>query len=298
MPDYGNPLQFGYFLTPSASNHEQILQLAVQIEQLGLELIGIQDHPYQRRFLDTWTLSAMIAAKTSRLRIFLDVSNLPLRPPAMLAKSAATLDLLSGGRFELGLGAGAFWEGIVAMGGPKRTPKEAFEALEEAIQVIRTLWSDERAASFQGKYYTLRGVHPGPAPAHPIQIWIGAYGPKMMDLIGRMADGWVLTLSYISLAQIKDKQARIDAAAQDAGRNPADIRRIINIAGRITSGNSAGLLNGPIDQWVDELAMLALEYGMDTFVLGGEDISQVRHFSEEIVPEVRAVISKQRSAFL
>lgn len=294
MPDYGNELQFGYFLTPSASNSTEILQLASNIEDLGLDLIGIQDHPYQRRFLDTWTLMAMIAAKTRRVKIFPDVSNLPLRPPAMMAKAAATLDLLSGGRFELGLGAGAFWEGIVAMGGTNRTPKQAFEAVEEAIKVIRILWSDERAASFQGKFYTLRGVHPGPAPAHPIQIWIGAYGPKMMNLIGREGDGWVPTLSYISLNQIKEKQARIDVAASRAGRNPGDIRRILNISGRITNGNTSGMLNGPVSRWVDDLVMLSLEYGLDSYLLGEEDFGLVERFAREIVPQVRAEVSQHR----
>jgi alkanesulfonate monooxygenase SsuD/methylene tetrahydromethanopterin reductase-like flavin-dependent oxidoreductase (luciferase family) len=70
--------------------------------------------PYQRRFVDTWALLAMIAATTTRLRVFPDVACLPLRPPAVLAKTAATIGLLSGGRFDLGLGAGAFWEAIEA----------------------------------------------------------------------------------------------------------------------------------------------------------------------------------------
>src|SRR5688572_9002498 len=107
MPDYGRPLQFGYFLTPDAAMHSQIIQTAQTIEALGFELIGIQDHPYQWRFLDTWTLMSVIAAKTERLRIFPDVLNLPLRPPPLVAKAAASLDVLSGGRFELGIGAGA-----------------------------------------------------------------------------------------------------------------------------------------------------------------------------------------------
>ena len=88
-------------------------------DEAGLDLVGIQDHPYQRRFLDTWALMAFVLAQTSRISVFPDVANLPLRPPRMMAKAAASLDVLSGGRFELGLGAGAFWDGIEAMGGRK-----------------------------------------------------------------------------------------------------------------------------------------------------------------------------------
>src|SRR5690606_8109303 len=113
-------ISFGYFLVPNAG--EPLIETAQRVEQLGLEYVGIQDHPYQRRYVETWSLMAMIAASTTTLRIFPDVANLPLRPPAVVAKTAATIDLLSGGRFELGLGAGAFWEAIEAYGGPRRKP--------------------------------------------------------------------------------------------------------------------------------------------------------------------------------
>ena len=90
---------------------------ARRADELGLDLIGIQDHPYQRRYLETWALIADLIARTERIRFFPDVANLPLRWPAMIAKQAATLDVRSGGRFELGLGSGAFWDAIGAMGG-------------------------------------------------------------------------------------------------------------------------------------------------------------------------------------
>src|SRR4029079_9548628 len=143
------------------------------------------------RFLDTWTLLAYAAARTERITLLPDVLNLPLRQPAVLAKSAASLDVLSGGRFELGLGAGAFWDGIAAMGGPRRAPGESVEALEEAIAILRAAWSGERSVTFAGDHYTVRGFHPGPPPAHDIGIWLGAYGPRMQRIVGRLADGWV-----------------------------------------------------------------------------------------------------------
>src|SRR3954452_23785628 len=161
---------FGIFPTPSADDRDEIAEQVMTAERAGLDLVGIQDHPYQRRFLDTWSLMAFLAARTERIRFFPDVANLPLRQPAVMAKAAATIDLLSGGRFELGLGAGAFWDGISAMGGPVRNGPESVEALEEAIGVIRAMWSAERTVRVPGRFYSLDDVHPGPRPAHDIGI--------------------------------------------------------------------------------------------------------------------------------
>src|ERR671923_1256648 len=141
--DYGHDLQFGTFITPQNRRPQDVVALAQISEQVGLDLVTFQDHPYQPAFLDTWTLLSWVAAQTETLRISPNVLNLPLRPPAVVARAAASLDLLSGGRFELGLGAGAFWEAIGAMGGPRRSPREAVDALEEAIKIIRLFWSGE-----------------------------------------------------------------------------------------------------------------------------------------------------------
>jgi alkanesulfonate monooxygenase SsuD/methylene tetrahydromethanopterin reductase-like flavin-dependent oxidoreductase (luciferase family) len=252
-------------------------------ERAGLDLVGIQDHPYQRRFLETWSLLAFLAARTERVGLFPDVANLPLRNPAVLAKAAATIDLLSDGRFELGLGAGAFWEGIHAMGGPVRNGPESVEALEEAIAVVRAMWSSERSVRLDGRFYTLDGVHPGPAPAHDIGIWIGAYGPKMMRLTGRLADGWVPSLPRLPLAEIPRRVQLLEAAAEEAGRDPAAIRRVANI------NPSEGFLDGPVEQWVEQLAGLHRDHGFDGFVLWSSEDSteQLERFAEEVAPAVR-----------
>jgi alkanesulfonate monooxygenase SsuD/methylene tetrahydromethanopterin reductase-like flavin-dependent oxidoreductase (luciferase family) len=126
--------KFGVFLIPDADDPGRTVERAVEAERLGLDLVGVQDHPYQRRFLDALSLLAFIAARTSRIVLAPDVANLPLRPPAVLANAAASIDVLSGGRFELGLGAGGFWEAIEGMGGPRRSRKESVDALEEAIE--------------------------------------------------------------------------------------------------------------------------------------------------------------------
>ena len=106
--------------------------------------------------------------------MFPTVANLGMRSPAMLAKAAASLDQLSGGRFELGLGTGGFREAMVAMGGEARSPGENVQALTEAIEIIRAMWSGAAAAQYAGTYYRLSGVHPGCAGylGHPFVKWM------------------------------------------------------------------------------------------------------------------------------
>jgi alkanesulfonate monooxygenase SsuD/methylene tetrahydromethanopterin reductase-like flavin-dependent oxidoreductase (luciferase family) len=292
MPDYGRAIKFGYFLIPNAD--APLLSVAQAVERLGLDYVAVQDHPYQRRFVDTWTLLSMIAATTSRIGLFPDVANLPLRPPAVMAKAAASIDLLSGGRFELGLGAGGFWDAIEAYGGPRRTPGAALAALAEAIEVIHKVWSGDRNLRFEGQHYHLRGAHSGPVPAHPIGIWLGVYGPQALKLVGRMADGWVPSFRG-DLKALADMNKRLDDAAAEAGRDPASIRRILNVSGTITDGASNGILHGPVDQWVEEITDLAITYGFDTFILWAEGEGQLSKFAEQVVPAIRAGVAAERT---
>src|SRR5689334_6461698 len=103
MTDYGRDVQFWVFPEPVAARLVEIFSLVGFADREWLDLVGIQDHPYQRRYLDTGMLMATVLARTERITVFSDVANLPLRPPAVMAKAAASLDVLSGGRFELGL---------------------------------------------------------------------------------------------------------------------------------------------------------------------------------------------------
>ena len=145
-----------------------MLELAAVAEVSGLDLVTVQDHPYQARHLDAWTLLSVIAARTSTVRVALNVANLPLRNPVVLAESVASLDVLSGGRVELGIGTGAFWDAIEAAGGVRLAPGEAVEALEEAIGVIRAMWVGEGSVRLDGAHHRAVGLHSGPAPAHPV----------------------------------------------------------------------------------------------------------------------------------
>ena len=132
--------------------------------------------------------------------------------------------------------------------------------------MIRKVWSGERNLRFEGQHYRLAGAHSGPVPAHPIGIWLGVYGPRALRLTARVADGWVPSFRG-DLQQIVEMTDRLDEAAVEAGRDPGEIRRILNLSGAITDGGSEGVLRGPVTQWVDELTDLAVGQGFDTFIL-------------------------------
>jgi alkanesulfonate monooxygenase SsuD/methylene tetrahydromethanopterin reductase-like flavin-dependent oxidoreductase (luciferase family) len=274
--DYGQPVRFGVFITPEAT--ERPLRLAAFADALGFDVAGVQDHPYQRRFFDTMTLLTAMAIRTERMTLFPDVANMQLHPPALLAKEAATIDILSGGRFELGLGAGGFSPAVHAYGGPSWTPGQAVSALEEAIQVIRLLWSGQHGIKFEGRYHHLAGAHSGPVPAHPVGIWLGAYRPRMLSLVGRLADGWVPSYGYVKEPELLDGNRRIDEAARAAGRDPRSIRRVLN----------AGMLDA------SALVALAVDVGMDTFLVT-DDEDEMRSFMKETAPRVREEVAARRA---
>ncbi|KAA9380396.1 LLM class flavin-dependent oxidoreductase [Microbispora cellulosiformans] len=294
MADFGHDLWFGAFLRPDAAGHHRIVRQAVLADELGLDVIGVQDHPYQPSFLDTWTLLSVLAARTERVRLFPDVANLPLRPPAVLARAAASLDILSGGRVELGLGAGAFWDGVAAMGGPRRDPGDAVEALEEAVAVLRALWTPGEGVRLDGRHYRLEGARPGPFPPHPIGLWIGAYKRRMLELTGRLGDGWVPSSGYAAPEDLGAMTAILDAAAERAGRDPAGIRRVYNIEGRFSGAAGEGFLNGPPAVWAEQLAGLVRDHGMSVFVLAVDDDRDLKVFAEEVAPAVREAVARER----
>jgi alkanesulfonate monooxygenase SsuD/methylene tetrahydromethanopterin reductase-like flavin-dependent oxidoreductase (luciferase family) len=277
-------VKLGIFVVPDATDPDSTIEQIVAADRAGLDLIGVQDHPYQRRFFDTWTLLAYAAGRTERLRLVPDVINLPLRLPSVLAKSAASLDVLSGGRVELGLGAGAFWDAIEAMGGPRRTPRESVDALEEAIAILRGFWSGGRSVNFEGKHYWVKGAKPGPRPAHPIGIWVGALGPRMLRLTGRLGDGWLPSLGTGMTAEDAPRmQAVIDEGARAAGRDPAEIERAVNVP--TPAGDPGG--------WADQLARVVTGLGFTTLVVvtpGEDGLGEIRRLGEEVAPRLRDLV--------
>lgn len=282
MPDYGHPLRFGSFITPVNRPVDRAVDLAVHSEQIGLDLVTFQDHPYQPAFHDTWTLLTWVAARTERIHLSGNVLNIPLRQPAVLARAAASLDLLSGGRVALGLGAGGFWDAIEAMGGTRLRPGESVEALAEAIEVIRGIWEVGERSPLQagGSHHRVSGAKRGPEPAHLIPIWIGAYKPRMLRLIARRGDGWLPSLPYLKAGDLTRGNRVIDEAAVAAGRDPREITRLANI---------------PPDTSAEQIARLATEDGISTFIVMSDDEDGLDRFATQTAVEARERVGEARA---
>jgi alkanesulfonate monooxygenase SsuD/methylene tetrahydromethanopterin reductase-like flavin-dependent oxidoreductase (luciferase family) len=289
------PVQFGVFLSPKRENYAHLRTLVATAESTGFDFVSIQDHPYVPHYLDTFVLIANLIGLTDRVRFFTNVANLPLRPPAMLAKASATLDYISGGRFELGLGGGRNWPEIVSLDGPERTPGEVVSSVDEAITVLRAMWSGADVVDVTGKEYSLISANPGPTPAHSIGIWLGAAGPRMLTLIGEKADGWIAPMGT-NYETKPASQARIDEAARSAGREPGDIRRVIQLVGVVnddarttqrprTGSGGQSIVTTP-EVWGQIIAEFVEGERFDTvnFIPAEESVEQLTRFAREVIP--------------
>lgn len=292
--------QFGISIEPSVGDTQEPFGRAQLADELGLDLITLMDHPYNVQYLETWTLLSGLAMATRRVHLMTNVANLPLRPPAMLAKQAATLDVLSRGRLELGLGAGAYWKGISAFGGPERSPGEAYQAFEDALHILRGLWDNAGSPfSYEGEVYEVTGARLGPEPAHRIPIWVGASGPRMLRLTGRMADGIIVSNSYEPPERLLEINDTIDEGAAEASRQPSDIRRGYNLMGsvQLTPGSrrseSDNGFHGSVGDWIEHLIELYEDYQQDTFIFwpsGSKPHEQIKAFAREVIPSVRQAL--------
>jgi len=295
-------LHFGLNIDPVVDRPAETAALAELADTAELALVAMQDHAYNPRFAETWTVLTAIALRTQRVHVLANVATLALRPPAMLAKAAVTLDRLTGGRVELGLGSGAFLDGIVAMGGPRWSPREAVAALEEALRLCRLLWEKAgtgQPVTYEGRIFRVRDLTFGPAPARPIPLWVGAIKRRAVQLAGELADGITVSTPYVPPDQLPVLNRWVDEGAQRAGRDPSHIRRLYNLlgvldvpGGRSYRVNRPGFLGGPADTWADAIARFA-ELGMDTFIfwpVAGDYVTQARHFVEAVIPRVQATL--------
>jgi alkanesulfonate monooxygenase SsuD/methylene tetrahydromethanopterin reductase-like flavin-dependent oxidoreductase (luciferase family) len=277
------PPLIGVSLQPVSAEAERLRGLARLADELGYDLLALQDHPYQPDFLDSLATLAVILGETRRIRVLPDVAVLPLRPPAMLAKTAASLDRLSDGRFVLGLGAGGYLEAAAAMGGEPLDRRTSLDAFAEAVEVIKGLWSSGRTPyTFAGRHYRVGGIQLGPPPSPNLRLWVGAHGPRMLRLIGEAADGWIPSLMRgRDESDLIAASKRIDGAAADAGRDPATIERIWNVPLRIGDGDQAAAV------WVERLGRW-LEVGAATgFIVWpqGPDVAEQLHrFATQVRP--------------
>jgi alkanesulfonate monooxygenase SsuD/methylene tetrahydromethanopterin reductase-like flavin-dependent oxidoreductase (luciferase family) len=284
-------LSFGLSVPTSAGPDDDPVGLAQEAERLGFDFVSAADHPcgpgpsYETPTMLTW-----IAARTSRIKVATRVLAAPFRRPAMVAKLATSLDQLSGGRFILGLGAGYDDEEITALGGPALSPAEKVDCLAEAIQIIRGGWTRPRFTQY-GRQHSVRDLELEPRPAHSIPIWLGTFGPRALTVTGRLADGWIPSLGYRPVAEFPAMRRRIDAAAEAAGRRPADIRGLLNLGVRIdpAAGPQPDLVTGSVPQVIRQLRDL-LSLGFTGFNFMVRTPADLPVLAAEVLPELRGSV--------
>lgn len=295
---------FGFGAHNGIAEAPEWLRLTEQADRDGLDLFSLSDHPYLGSRLDAYAAIGLVLGRAQRLAGFANVSNLPTRPPAMIARTVTTLSALTGGRVVLGMGAGGLWNRIADMGVPRLSPGEAVEAFEEAIVLIKKLCGGGAPVTFEGRHYRLDQVEPGPVPAPP--VWTGSVGAKSLAATGRVADGWIPghAADWVS-PRYREARPIIDEAAASVGRDPADIRTIFNLPGRITDralpaarDTDGRWIGGPPAVWVEELSDAVLRYGAAGFTLfspsgGTPDSLSLGRWANEIAPAVREAVAQE-----
>jgi alkanesulfonate monooxygenase SsuD/methylene tetrahydromethanopterin reductase-like flavin-dependent oxidoreductase (luciferase family) len=299
MSKYGKPLRFGYSPLPMSADPMRPLQLAGMAETFGLDYVGIHASLYSAQDYELWTLLTAIGIATKSISIFALMPETALYSPALWAKAVASLDLLTNGRVEAGIGLGKGIDPLAMMGNERRSETETLAALEEAIQVMRLMWSSDSSVQFDGKFWQLAEVQPGPAPSRRINIWLGASEPQVMGLVGRGADGWVPTLyPAIQMSDLEELNQQLDGALTAAGRDLSDVQRVWPIAGTISDTESHMPFEGTVQQWAESLAKLSLDVGIDTFLLveGANAEAQLEFFALEVVPLTRQLLEAGNGA--
>lgn len=294
---------FGFGAHSTIEDVPALLEMAQLADREGLDLFSLSDHPYVGQRLDAYAAIGFLVGRTRNLAGFANVSNLPTRPPAMLARTVTSLAALSGGRVVLGMGAGGLWERIAAMGVDPLTPGEAVEAFEEAIVLVKKLAGGGPPVTFDGRHYRVDRIEPAPVPAPP--VWTGSVGPKSLAATGRVADGWIPghAADWVS-PRFRASRPVIDEAAKAVGRDPGEIRTVFNLPGRITDRPLAATrdqdgrwLGGSPGQWIEELTAAVLGHGASGFMLfsprgGTPDLASVGRWAGEIAPAVREAVAR------
>jgi probable F420-dependent oxidoreductase len=227
--------------------------------------------PVYRSVLDPMVALGFLAARTARIRLGVAVLNLPFVSPAVLAKQATTVDVLSGGRLDLGLGIGWMPEEFAATGA---SSARRGARTEEFLAVLRTLWADE-VSSFDGEFYTIPAGRQDPRPVQKPgpPVLLGGMSRPAMERAGRIADGWI-TSSRADLSKIAEAVTVIRASASAAGRDPGAVRivcRGVVVAGEEAKGSDGGrrLLSGSFAQiredaaWLGEQGVTELFYDLN-----------------------------------
>lgn len=244
---------FGLPVSGAWASPGNVARFAVRAEELGYHslwtfqrlLVGAEQQldPVYRSVLDPLVSLAFVAARTARIRLGVAVVNLPFVSPVYLAKQAATLDVLSAGRLDLGLGTGWSPVEFAATGAPE---ERRGARAEEYLTVLHALWSGG-ISEFQGEFYAVPPSRMAPAPAQRPgpPVLLGGSAPAALRRAGRLAAGWI-SRSGTDLSRIGDDIAVVRAAAEEAGRDPAAVRVVCR--GVLRPGTRGPLLSGSVEQ--------------------------------------------------
>ena len=287
-------LLLGFNLSTSAAAGADPVEDALEAERLGFDFVSANDHPIgSPPTHELWTLLAWVAARTSTIKVASRVLGVPYRNPAVLAKMGASLQTLSGGRLILGIGGGSSDEGIVAVGAGELSPREKMDRLEDALRIVRSLWSAP-VVSYEGSTYAVRHATIEPRPSEPIPIWTGTYGPRGLALTGALADGWIPSLDMAPPERANAMRERIVRAAEGAGR-PADaIACIYNLEVRVGAVDpDTSVVSGDPARIVERLlGFMELGFVGMNFILSGPDPREERErLGREVLPMLRDAAS-------
>ncbi len=283
--------KFGLNVATSAATGTDPVAVAVLAEELGFDFVSASDHPCGTSpSFETWTMLTWLAARTSRIGVATRVLGVPYRPPAMVAKMAESLDRLSGGRLILGLGGGYSDEEFRAFGLRVPSPRDKVDGMAEAITICRGLWS-QRSFTFNGRLYHTQNADAEPKPTRPIPIWLGTYGARALKVTGQLADGWIPSAGFAPPDQIPAMRDQIWDAAQNAGRDPAQITLVYNI--EVCVGEPAGerphVICGSPAQVADRISAFGRMgfTAVNIMPAGPEAARQAERFAAEVIPLLR-----------
>lgn len=296
-------MHIGAVLPQVGADWEFALASAQHAESVGADSVWVIDHvlgfPAERGILEAWTMMSALAAATERVEIGAQVLCQSFRNPAMLAKMAATLDRIAGGRLRMLVGAGWFQAEYEAFGWPFPAPGARIGQLRETIEILKGLLHPHESFTFEGESYVVRGAVNAPLPVRqPFPIEVGGAGDRLLRTVAMMAEGW--NCPGAALGILDDRLAVLDAALDKAGRNRTDLRLSVQIVcavgddeaaqhpGLVMFGPQHGLI-GTAQQAADRVREL-MEKGFTDFNCVLPPGRRGRACLERLVGEVRPLL--------
>lgn len=300
-------------------SYDEVKAAALATESAGWDALWVSDHilwddaATDRNCYEAWTLLTALATATERIRLGTLVTCNSYRHPSLLAKMAAGIDVISGGRIDFGIGAGWKEEEYRAYGYEFPGIGTRQRQMSEAIDLTRLLWT-EPYADFAGEHYTLERAVCAPKPQQaPMPIWIGGHGDNLLRIVAEKADGWNMVFGR-SLEALADRHAVLDRHCAEIGRDPASLQRSVFLFTAIAdnqdevdaigadltarlgdaapmfmgAGKAAGLI-GSAEQ-VGESLRAHLDLGFDGLHLlfpYGHEVHQIERFSAEVIGSLR-----------